>query len=635
MLKYTYVRNLFEMKWFFCRRMKNTAFTFSAFFAFLALGIAANATAQTFDFLGLEAVPAGTDSIDALPYLGEQNDFSGGYAIGDTVADFQVWSAEGAAFRLAQAMDAGQYAIIFDGSATCIRFQHNWQYSLSSPAIAWVNAHLDNFLWVPIYTNEAHALDLENCASNCPDLPITGPNGSYLQQHVTYADRIAAAAMTLEYMGQGNTGGFGFPFNHLWLDNPDNSVFLEFFKRPAGVVIVDCDGVVVARDDWFGDFFSDPAHLTMLEAWAFAPSTEINLDCGFNSTTFSPCAIDAIDSDEDGVCDFQEIEDGFDPLNPCDQAGNQFFDTDLDGYCTAWEEWMGWNDMAPCVPDGQDTDGDGLCDVIETMTGSNPFNACSPLSSDADGDGFCDAEEETMGSNPLDACDPDGFDTDSDGLCDSEELASGTDPNDICDPFGGDDDGDGLCNRMEEHIGSDEFDACDPYGLDTDGDGICNVKEVIDGTDPLDACDPLSGDGDGDGWCDGGEIAAGTDNTDPCDPIFIDSDGDGLCDMEELLAGSDPADACSPDATDTDGDGWCDALELVQGTSPWAADMALGVADLEFSARAASADWTLWDMHGRLVAQGHGWQGAVNLGLAPGVYAIAVPGLGSSRVLLR
>ena len=68
--------------------MKNTAFTFSAFFAFLALGIAANATAQTFDFLGLEAVPAGTDSIDALPYLGEQNDFSGGYAIGDTVADF-------------------------------------------------------------------------------------------------------------------------------------------------------------------------------------------------------------------------------------------------------------------------------------------------------------------------------------------------------------------------------------------------------------------------------------------------------------------------------------------------------------------------------------------------------------------
>lgn len=635
--------------------------SFSGFWCgIVALGLSFQLTAQTHNFLGSEVMPDATDSIDALPYLGELNDFSGGYAIGDTAADFQAWNPNGNSFRLSQAMDAGQHAIIFDGSATCVRFQHDWLYSLSSSTIAWINLHRESFLWVPIYTNEAHALDLENCASNCPDLPIPGPNGSYLQQHVTYADRLAAAAMTHEYIGPGNSSGYGFPFNQLWIDNPDNSIFLEYFKRPAGIVIIDCDGVVVARDDWFGQFFEDPANLSMLETWATPISLEINTDCGFNSTTFSLCTAENIDSDLDGVCDVQEMSEGDDPMNPCDQGGNQFFDLDMDGYCLAWELLMGWDDMNPCLPEGQDTDGDGLCDLIESLGGSNPYNACSPLSTDSDGDGFCDTEEEAMGSDPEDPCDPDSFDTDQDGLCDSEELASGSDPNDICDPFGGDDDGDGLCNRMEELIGSNELDPCDPYFLDTDGDGLCNLEEEIDGTNPQDACDPLNSDSDGDGWCDGGEIAAGTDPGNACDPIFIDSDGDGLCDMEELLAGSDPADACSPDATDTDGDGWCDAYEWAQGTSPWVADAALDVNDLEptspFRLRvgpnptagdlwlmtdlrpgeeAVSLEWSLRDAQGRLIKHGLGWDGPLQLNVAPGVYSIGVHNWGTARVVVR
>ena len=41
-----------------------------------------------------------------------------------------------------------------------------------------VYEHLDDFNWVPVYTGEAHALDIETTSSNCPDLPIAGCTGS-------------------------------------------------------------------------------------------------------------------------------------------------------------------------------------------------------------------------------------------------------------------------------------------------------------------------------------------------------------------------------------------------------------------------------------------------------------------------
>ena len=72
----------------FCQRAMNRRFLF-ALWALVAAG-SVSAQNEHFDWLGSDTEPLPTDSIDALPYSGEANDFSGGYAIGDTVGDFHL-----------------------------------------------------------------------------------------------------------------------------------------------------------------------------------------------------------------------------------------------------------------------------------------------------------------------------------------------------------------------------------------------------------------------------------------------------------------------------------------------------------------------------------------------------------------
>ena len=97
---------------------------FAAFLSIL-LGTCFCLQAQNehFVWLGLDEQPLPTDSIDAVPYSGDLNEFDGGYALGDTVGDFHLWSLQGEEFLLSNEVDPEKPTIIFNGSATCIRFQ--------------------------------------------------------------------------------------------------------------------------------------------------------------------------------------------------------------------------------------------------------------------------------------------------------------------------------------------------------------------------------------------------------------------------------------------------------------------------------------------------------------------------------
>ena len=91
-------------------------------------------------------MPLPTDSIDPLPCSGQANDFSGGCAIGDTVADFHLWSLNGAEFVLSNEVEADKPTIIFNGSITCIRFQNDWnpmvtpEASLNGSTSTWTTS---------------------------------------------------------------------------------------------------------------------------------------------------------------------------------------------------------------------------------------------------------------------------------------------------------------------------------------------------------------------------------------------------------------------------------------------------------------------------------------------------------------
>ncbi len=121
-----------------------------------------------------------------------------------------------------------------------------------------------------------------------------------------------------------------------------------------------------------------------------------------------PVFPDGQDSDEDGMPDGWEFDNGFDRLSAADAA----LDADGDGL-TNLEEFE-----RDTFPRTTDSDGDGLADgqeVTESLT--------NPLSEDTDGDGLADGMELTDNlSDPL------LTDTDGDGFNDGLEVAFGQDP---------------------------------------------------------------------------------------------------------------------------------------------------------------------------------------------------------------
>lgn len=637
-------RNLMDMSWFSLHPEMKRFLAFTT--VLLALCNVTLAQNEHFLWLGLDEEPLPTDSIEAVPYSGELNEFDGGYAIGDTVGDFHLWNMEGEEFLLSNEVDPNKPTIIFNGSATCVRFQNDWNQEISPGLIDWVTQYLDAFNWIPVYVAEAHALDIENCPSNCPAFPIAGPDGQYLNQHRIVQDRIDAAEMVIEYMGPGSANQWQFPWSNFLIDSPDNLIYTNFFLRPAGMVVIDCDGIVVDRGDWLGIHLSEEVNRTFLEGLLEAP-VDSESGCLLVANSEAPCSEDAPDSDGDGTCDSAELELGTDPFNPCDLGTEGLEDADGDGACDALELYLESDPNDPCDPYNLDTDGDGFCDMEEELLGSNPFNACSPASQDTDGDGYCDSEEALLGSDANDPCSPDFSDSDMDGICNSAELANGSDPNNTCDPLGLDSDGDGLCDQIEAVIGSSITDPCDPYESDTDGDGFCDVLETQEGWDMEDACDPNDLDVDGDGWCSGIESASGWSDLDPCLPISTDTDGDGLCDMEELVLGSDPEDICSPQGLDTDGDGLCDLYEIMNGSSPFSAEATLGLNDAAAALRITLSPggfavqcedcmgqhWSVVDLAGREVLKGSmaPWN---PVPFGDGAYILRVPESGFQQRLM-
>ncbi|MDT0644962.1 gliding motility-associated C-terminal domain-containing protein, partial [Zunongwangia sp. F363] len=189
--------------------------------------------------------------------------------------------------------------------------------------------------------------------------------------------------------------------------------------------------------------------------------------------------------------DGDEVDNGSDPLDPCDpnpdnencSSGDN--DTDDDGLTNDEEVDLGTDPTDP------DTDDDGINDGDEVDNGSDPLDSCDPDttagSCDQDEDGLTNDEEVDLGTDPADP------DTDDDDVNDADEVDNGSDPLNQCDPNpdnencpseDNDTDDDGIDNEDENDIGT------DPTDPDTDDDGISDGDEVDNGSDPLNPCDP-------------------------------------------------------------------------------------------------------------------------------------------------
>ena len=294
------------------------------------------------------------------------------------------------------------------------------------------------------------------------------------------------------------------------------------------------------------------------------------------------------DSDEDGVCDADEVTGCTDPT-ACNYDSTPTTDTDntlctyVDGVCETCENGL--------IVDN-DSDDDGVCNANE-VTGCTDPTACnydSTPTTDTDNtlctyvDGVC---ETCLNGLVIDN------DIDNDGVCDADETAGCTDPeacnagnftdtdNSLCTYV------DGVCETCQEGVVVDN---------DSDDDGVCNANEVTGCTDPT-ACNYDS------------TPTTDTDNTlctyvdgvcETCvngQVVDNDSDEDGVCDADEVTGCTDPT-ACNYDSTpttdtdntlctyvdgdcetcenglivdnDSDEDGVCDADEVTGCTDPTA-----------------------------------------------------------------
>ncbi len=292
------------------------------------------------------------------------------------------------------------------------------------------------------------------------------------------------------------------------------------------------------------------------------------------------------DSDNDGLLDGWEFENGLDPAKPHTFPAlypdrwqyYSFFDGDPrdmddDGMPDDWEQALGVENAT------DDDDGDGVENVWEFLNGTDPngpdlLYGDTPTKADGDGDGVVDDLETVLGLDPRRA------DSDGDGVDDGTEMYQLRSS-----PFDMDTDNDLLPDGEELQIGS------SPIMADTDGDGIAdgdeaNTDPTIPDTDkdliPDVEEEGAARDSDGDNIPDSVERASNYRNG-PTDPFDPDSDDDGLSDGQEdanrngRREGNDPTDGNSdwraggetdPTVDDTDGGGVSDQDEIWFGRDP-------------------------------------------------------------------
>ncbi|SMC39611.1 Cellulose binding domain-containing protein [Oscillospiraceae bacterium] len=194
---------------------------------------------------------------------------------------------------------------------------------------------------------------------------------------------------------------------------------------PAGKVTFNADEITIAGRIIADEFefnrssltiTNDPAQLPEVTPEVTSEPTEIPEPTELPTPTPEEPVDETLDSDEDGILDYQEIEIGTNPNDP---------DTDGDGLDDYLEIMLGYD------PVNQDTDGNGVLDGEEDFD-QDGINNVTEISLDlnfmmfdSDEDRLSDgAEVNTYGTDPKDP------DSDDDGILDGDEVLLGKDPSD-------------------------------------------------------------------------------------------------------------------------------------------------------------------------------------------------------------
>ena len=216
----------------------------------LLAGMACTLSMAQYGDFGLAEQPADTAAVDDIIYYGDYMDMSGGYNVGDTVFDFTAYDFDGNPINLYDQLAGERPVVLVSGSVSCIRFRNVFDPLVPGQEVwaarTFIYDHQDDFNWIFIYGVEAHPTD-GNCPSNCP--PTINTDTAVVQPAVYFERRWAMHDWE-------NSTEHDMPFT-MFADNPDNSIYNNFFQRPFGLLALNCDGTVGIRADWVTSFFLD------------------------------------------------------------------------------------------------------------------------------------------------------------------------------------------------------------------------------------------------------------------------------------------------------------------------------------------------------------------------------------------
>ena len=216
----------------------------------LLAGMACTLSRAQYGDFGLAEQPADTAAVDDIIYYGDYMDMSGGYNVGDTVFDFTAYDFDGNPINLYDQLAGQRPVVLVSGSVSCIRFRNVFDPLIPGQEVwaarTFIYDHQEDFNWIFIYGVEAHPTD-GNCPSNCP--PTINTDTAVVQPAV-YSERRWAMH------DWENSPEHDLPFT-MYADNPDNSIYNNFFQRPFGLLALNCDGTVGIRADWVTSFFLD------------------------------------------------------------------------------------------------------------------------------------------------------------------------------------------------------------------------------------------------------------------------------------------------------------------------------------------------------------------------------------------
>jgi uncharacterized repeat protein (TIGR01451 family) len=347
---------------------------------------------------------------------------------------------------------------------------------------------------------------------------------------------------------------------------------------------------ILALGDYYYESGTNPQRASFATVLEEMNQAGINNGLFFDTTCQDDPEIcgDGIDNDGDRIvdhhCSCAEICDGAD--NDGDGSVDEGLDSDADGICDAddVEECDGLdNDGNGLVDEGLDSDFDGLSDCFDV-------EECDGFDNNGDGavdEGF-DADSDTIADCfDIEECDgldnngdgyvDEGFDADNDGIADcfDVEECDGVDNNGdgaVDEGFDADNDSIVDCNDTEECDGLDnDGDGSVDEGFDSDNDGTADCFDVED-------CDGQDNDGDGavdEGFDSDNDGTADCFDVEECDGVDnngdgsvdegFDSDGDGTADcfdVEECDGVDNNGDGSVDEGFDADNDGTADCFDV-------------------------------------------------------------------------